>query len=123
MSHLDEPASINGWGFDVDSGTSRWTLGSRPGVVQTACWPFSDHGKKEPATEPIEIVDPSGLFVDGELDCEGGVSMGWTADSASAAGRGCAADHARASSFRAARPRDRPTRFAMRDTPRIPIRA
>ncbi len=83
VSHLDEPASINGWGFDVDSGASRWTLGSRPGVVQTACWPFSDHGNEEPATQPIEILDASGLFVDGELDCEGGVSMGWTADYAS----------------------------------------
>ena len=71
MSHLDEPASINGWGFDVDAGTSRWTFGSRPGVVETACWPYSDHGKEEPATKPIEILDPSGLFVDGELDCEG----------------------------------------------------
>jgi hypothetical protein len=71
VSHLDEPASINGWGFDVDTGTSRWTLGSRPGVVQTACWPYSDHEKEEPVTKPIEILDPSGLFVDGELDCEG----------------------------------------------------
>ncbi|MGZ8619375.1 MAG: hypothetical protein ACXWYE_05690 [Actinomycetota bacterium] len=71
VSHLDEPASINGWGFDVVTGTSRWTFGSRPGVVETACWPYSGHGKEEPATQPIEILDPSGLFVDGELDCEG----------------------------------------------------
>jgi len=82
VSHLDEPASINGWGLDADPGASRWTFGYRPGVVQTACWPFSDHGKKEPATQPIEIVDPSGLFVDGELDCEGMVSTS-TADYAS----------------------------------------
>jgi hypothetical protein len=84
VSRLDEPASINGWGFDVDTGSSRWTFGSRPGVVQTACWPFSDHGKEEPATQPIEIVDPSGLFVDGELDCGDGVAIAWVGDYVSA---------------------------------------
>lgn len=80
VSHLDEPASVNGWGFDVDPGASRWTFGMHPGVSETACWPFSDHGKAEPATQPIEVLDPDGLFVDGELDCAGGQSMGWVAD-------------------------------------------
>ena len=87
VSHFDEPASVNGWGFDVDSGTSRWTFGMRPGVLETACWPFSDHGNAEPRDRSrSRSWTRTGLFVDGELDCAGCQSMGWVADYATPAG-------------------------------------
>jgi hypothetical protein len=41
-------------------------------VVEEACWPFSRHGDGgDPPTTPIEILDPEGTFVSGELDCDG----------------------------------------------------
>ena len=74
VSHLDEPASVNGWGFDVDPGGSSWVMGVAPGVVGTACWPFSGHDSgEEPPTTAMEIVDPGGLYVDPEVDCTGEV--------------------------------------------------
>jgi hypothetical protein len=72
LSRLDEPASINGFGFDVDHGERTHVAGIAPGVIRTACWPFSQHGTgEEPPTSPIEVLDPGGTFVSGELDCAG----------------------------------------------------
>jgi hypothetical protein len=80
LSHLDEPASINGWGSDVDPGNSTWTFGGAPSVVRTACWRFSDHDTLvEPATQPIEVLDPEGFFVVGDLECDG-QSIGLVSD-------------------------------------------
>lgn len=73
-SHLDEPASVNGWGFDVDPGRSAWVMTGPPGLVQTACWPYSDHDSgEEPPPTPVEVLDPDGLYVDPEVDCTGQV--------------------------------------------------
>ncbi|HZB00528.1 MAG TPA: hypothetical protein VE800_00280 [Actinomycetota bacterium] len=72
LSRLDEPASINGFGFDIDQGEKTHVAGVAPGVIRTACWPFSQHGSgEEPPTSPIEVLDPDGTFVSGELDCAG----------------------------------------------------
>jgi hypothetical protein len=68
VSHLDEPASINGLGFDVDPGRSEWIAGT-PGVHEVACWPFSDHRQDPPQTTSLSVVDPEGFFVDGTLEC------------------------------------------------------
>lgn len=72
VSHLDEPASLNGWGFDIEDGDTTHVAGHGPGDVETACWPFSDHGSgEEPPTSTIEVLDPDRTFVSGELDCAG----------------------------------------------------
>ena len=75
-SHLDEPASVNGIGVDVSPG--RWSdvLSIEPGIIDVACWPFSQHGPKEPPTTPLDVVDPEGMYVDLELDCGGGMILG-----------------------------------------------
>jgi len=72
MSRLDEPASVNGLGVDVEPGSSDWILGLAPGRHGVACWPFSEHTNDEPATTTLVVHDPDGLWTDGELDCEGG---------------------------------------------------
>lgn len=80
VSHLDEPASINGWGFDVEPGTTRHISGGAPGTIETACWPYGEHGSGvEPRTLPIEVLDPDGSYVDGQVACDG-KAMGWVAD-------------------------------------------
>lgn len=72
VSHLDEPASLNGWGFDIEEGDTTHVAGHGPGKVETACWPFSEHGSgEEPPTSRIEVLDPDRTFVSGELDCAG----------------------------------------------------
>jgi hypothetical protein len=71
LSRLDEPASINGFGFDIEEGDMSHVTGRAPGVIQTACWPFSRHGGEEPATTPLEVLDPQGIYVDGEIECTG----------------------------------------------------
>lgn len=68
VSHLEEPASVNGLGFDVDPGRSSWIAGT-PGVLPIACWPFSGHGGPVPATVPLTVHDPQRWFVEGELQC------------------------------------------------------
>ena len=80
VSHLDEPASINGWGFDVDQGESRQISPAAPGTVETACWPFSQHDSgREPPTHPVQVLDPDGAYFDGEVQCSG-QAMSWVAD-------------------------------------------
>jgi hypothetical protein len=77
-NRLGEPASlIGGFGFDVDPGISKWTLQTGPGDRGVACWPFSDHGGKEPGTVPLRVLDPEGLYVPpAELECQG--SLQWS---------------------------------------------
>jgi len=72
LSQLDETASLNGFGFDVDTGETTQVDAQPPGVVEEACWPFSRHGGgDEPPTTPIEILDPHDIYVEGELQCSG----------------------------------------------------
>jgi hypothetical protein len=71
VNRLDEPASVNGFGFDIDEGDTTHVTGRAPAVIQTACWPFSQHGGEEPTTTPLEVLDPEGIYVDGEIECTG----------------------------------------------------
>lgn len=70
-NRLDESASLNGLGFDVEPGMSEWTLQIGPGDHALACWRFSDHGGgDEPDTVSLRILDPEGLYVAPfELEC------------------------------------------------------
>lgn len=70
-NQLEEPASLNGLGMDVDPGHSVWALTIAPGEYEIACWPFGDHGTGvEPPTTPFRVLDPDGLYVSGELECD-----------------------------------------------------
>lgn len=75
VSRLDEPAEMLGLGRDVDPGETDWVSLTAPGRVDVGCNPFSRHGTGEvPPTTPMEVLDPDGLYVDGELQCSGTVS-------------------------------------------------
>jgi hypothetical protein len=72
VSHLDETAGLNGFGLDVDPGESNRVVSRPPGFLDEACWPFSLHGSdEEPSTHPIRVLDPTGLYAAGELQCSG----------------------------------------------------
>lgn len=72
VSKVDEPASVDPFGRDVDPGETRFVSLQAPGQVDASCWPFSRHGSgREPPTSPIELLDPNGVFVDGEIRCDG----------------------------------------------------
>lgn len=87
VSHLDEPASINGWGFDVEPGTTRHISGTAPGTIETACWRYSAHDSgTEPLTHSIDVLDPDGSYFEGEVTCDGN-AMSWIADYATAPDR------------------------------------
>ncbi|MGH2642118.1 MAG: hypothetical protein ACRDGO_10520 [Actinomycetota bacterium] len=78
LSRLDEPASVGAFAMDVEPGTTEFVSTVRPGEVDAACYPFSEHGPggSEPQRTPVEVLDPDGLFVDGEVTCSGsGSSM------------------------------------------------
>ncbi|MGH2636838.1 MAG: hypothetical protein ACRDHU_11935 [Actinomycetota bacterium] len=76
-SRLDEPASLNGLGMDVEPGRSEWTLSIGPGELDVACWPFSRHEEGgEPPTRPLGVSDPHGLHVSPELECPAGDEVG-----------------------------------------------
>jgi hypothetical protein len=81
VSHLDEPAEIIGLGRDVEPGETEWVSHAPPGTVDTGCNPFSQHGPngEQPDMLPLEILDPEGIFVGGEIECTGG-SWGSTSD-------------------------------------------
>lgn len=68
VNEYDEPVSVGG--FDASPGTTKRTLPEAPGRFELGCRPFSQHGSghKPPATA-IEILDPSGLFFPGQVDC------------------------------------------------------
>lgn len=74
VNEYDEPVSIGG--FDADPGSSTWTVGAAPGPFTVSCWPFSDHGSDdEPEGITVEVLDPSGMYVDGEVRCAKAMSM------------------------------------------------
>ena len=69
INEFDEPVSVAG--FDADPGTTNYVFTGGPGTMELMCWPFSEHGSgEEPDRLRLEIVDPLGLHVDGELPCE-----------------------------------------------------
>jgi hypothetical protein len=72
-SDLNEPASINGLGMDVEPGLKETLMTTPPGALEVACWPFSEHNSlQEPPTHTLTIVDPEGLYVSAELECPPG---------------------------------------------------
>jgi hypothetical protein len=71
---------MNGIGVDVSPGRWSGVLSIEPGTLDVACWPFSQHGPKEPPTTPLAVVDPEGLYFGPELDCAGGRIMGSVSD-------------------------------------------
>jgi len=76
VSHLDEPAELVGLGRDVDPGDTRWVSTIAPGRVEVGCNPFSDHGAgNDPVTRPVELLDPDGLYAEGEVECSGSASV------------------------------------------------
>ena len=76
VNRVDEPTSVNGLGMDLGANEERDLVsGIAPGIVELACWPFSEHGGgDEPATTPLEVLDPDGLFVSGDVECDGVMS-------------------------------------------------
>lgn len=78
VSRLDETATVNGLGRDIGPGVTEWvSTTTAPGTMEVACHPFSLHGSGDaPATVPLEILDPSGLYVAGDLECSGAVGHG-----------------------------------------------
>jgi hypothetical protein len=76
-SDLNEPASINGLGMDVDPGVTESVTTTPPGRLAVACWPFSEHGSQEPPTQMLTISDPEGLYVSSELECPPGDEGMW----------------------------------------------
>jgi hypothetical protein len=77
-SDLNEPASINGFGMDVDPGATESVTTTPPGRLEVACWPFSEHGSQEPPTQTLTISDPEGLYVSADLECPSGDDGAWT---------------------------------------------
>lgn len=72
VSRLDETAEIIDLGHDVQPGETEWVAQTPPGKVETACNPFSQHDSGEaPPTTPVEILDPDGIYVNGEIQCSG----------------------------------------------------
>lgn len=75
LSRLDEPAQLVGLGRDVDPGETDYVTPVPPGRVGAACYPYSQHDTlQDPPTTPMEILDPEGLYVDGEIQCSGQMS-------------------------------------------------
>jgi hypothetical protein len=72
LSRLDEPAQVVGLGRDVDAGETGYVTQVAPGRVAVACYPYSQHETVEdPPTTPMEILDPDGLYTDGDVECSG----------------------------------------------------
>lgn len=75
VSRLDEPASVGLFGRDVEPGQTDFVSVRPPGHVNGACYPFSEHDSgEEPPTSTIEVLDPEGIYISGEIECEG---MSW----------------------------------------------
>jgi hypothetical protein len=78
-SELDEPASLNGFGMDVEPGVSEQVVALAPGTIEVACWPFSQHGHgPEPTTTTLMVHDPDELYVSPELECPAGDAHQWS---------------------------------------------
>lgn len=77
-SELDEPASVNGLGMDVEPGVTEHLTTIGPGTLHVACWPFSQHPSgKEPPTHRLTVHDPDHLYVSSELSCPPG-DLSWS---------------------------------------------
>jgi hypothetical protein len=75
VSRLDEPAELVGLGRDVEPGETMYVSTAPPGRTETACYPYSRHDQQvDPDTTAIEILDPEGMYVGGEIDCLGPAS-------------------------------------------------
>jgi hypothetical protein len=76
LSHLDEPAEIVGLGRDVEPGATEYVSVRGPGRIETGCNPYSQHepGGKEPMMVPVDVLDPDGIYVPGEIECSGTAS-------------------------------------------------
>jgi hypothetical protein len=76
VSRLDEPASVGGFAMDVGPGETAFVSTVAPGEVDAGCYPYSEHepGGAEPENAPVEVLDPEGLFVGGEVECSGEAS-------------------------------------------------
>ncbi len=73
VSRLDEPAQMVGlFGSDVEPGGSDYISVVEPGTIEAGCFPYSQHEDPDSLiTSPIEVLDPDGTYVDGEVDCSG----------------------------------------------------
>jgi hypothetical protein len=76
VSHLDEPAEIVGLGRDVEPGETDYVSVRAPGRIETGCNPYSQHepGGKEPMMVQVDVLDPDGIYVPGEIECSGTAS-------------------------------------------------
>jgi len=76
LSRLDEPASVGAFRMDVEPGTTEFVSTVAPGKVDAGCYPYSEHdpGGSEQQRIPVEVLDPDGLFVAGEVACSGSAS-------------------------------------------------
>ena len=74
ISRLDEPAEMVGvFGQDVEAGETTYVSLVAPGSIGVACNPFSQHGDdRGPDTLSLKVHDPAALYVEGELECDGG---------------------------------------------------
>jgi hypothetical protein len=80
VSRLDEPASVGIFGRDVGPGMTEFVSVRPLGEVNGACYPFSQHDSgEEPPVSPIQVLDPLGTYVDGEIGCSG-MSLAGIAD-------------------------------------------
>jgi hypothetical protein len=80
VSRLDEPAQLIGLRRDVEPGETDYVSTSPPGRVGVSCYPYSQHeSPEEPARMPLEVLDPEGIYVDGDIECTG-TSWSSTAD-------------------------------------------
>jgi hypothetical protein len=80
ISRLDEPAQLIGLGRDIEPGETDYVSTTPPGRVRVACYPFSEHDSgEEPPSRAMEVLDPGGTYVDGEVQCSG-MSFGSTSD-------------------------------------------
>lgn len=69
VNNYEEPVSVAG--FDADPGITPFVFSQGPGDMLLMCWPFSQHGSgNEPPRHRLQVVDPTGLFLDGEVACD-----------------------------------------------------
>ncbi len=69
INEIDEPVSVAG--FDAGPGATNYVFTGGPGTMELMCWPFSDHSSGvEPNRLRLQIVDPLGVHVSGELPCQ-----------------------------------------------------
>lgn len=57
-----------GGGRNAPPGTKRMVIPAAPGEMELACYP--DDINEEPDRMTVEVVDPDGLYVDEQLDCD-----------------------------------------------------